>query len=380
MLKELFDKGKCALGFHHGDWCYIQDRQCEQIQVCSRCNNQSRQIAHHWLAWQYLANGACGMARRCERCKEQEDKVEHVWGVPIYETEQSCVQVRPCARCGEKTSAGTVHNWNSWSYEAQGQCSQVSACSRCGSVGRERRISHDWDNWQTSEFYAALVRVCRRCGEMIFDLDHSGKPSVSLQTVNSAVKNVMQAADGAGVREQIIRHSSVLFSPVTEKYFNFAVDRLATSAETKDVYRKLAGTLERCRRDGVDNVLQPAASVNLSQSAFSDQTGEQSSVKMEAALDPRLIGHWRHTEILGSGSFMRTIDTHCILDASGAMQWYSRTASGINTPENGGWSAGNGTLDLTFANGSRRAFTYVLEGTTMFCPGEGRYRLWTRIG
>ena len=39
--------------------------------------------------------------------------------------------------------------------------------------------------------------------------------------VNSAVQDVMQASDVDGVRERIARHSSVLFSPVTEKYFDF---------------------------------------------------------------------------------------------------------------------------------------------------------------
>ena len=63
----------------------------------------------------------------------------------------------------------------------------------------------------------------------------------------------------------------------------------------------------------------------------------------------------------------------------GFMQWYSRTASGTGEPESGVWSASNGTLNLNFATGDRLAFVYVLEGATMFCPREGRYRLWTRI-
>jgi hypothetical protein len=378
MLKELFDKGKCALGFHAGEWRYVSESGCEQIQICSRCNNQSHQVVHHWQAWQYDVSGACEMTRRCERCKDQETKTEHVWGEPVYEAAESCVQIRPCSRCGETATAATVHNWNSWSYEAQGQCSQVSACSRCGAAGNRRRASHDWSEWQKSEFYAAAVQVCRRCGEMVFDLDQSGKESVSLQMVNSAVQDVMQASDVDGVRERIARHSSVLFSPVTEKYFDFAVDQLAANAEAKDVYKKLQGLINRCRTEGVNNVLRPAPA-NPARPALSNQASEKSSAEVNAALDPRLIGHWRHTEILGSGSFMRTIDTHCILDGSGAMQWYSRSMSGTRGPEMGLWSAANGTLNLNFETGDRLAFGYVLEGATMFCPREGRYRLWNRI-
>ncbi|MGE5060447.1 MAG: hypothetical protein ACM3N3_14505, partial [Betaproteobacteria bacterium] len=176
------------------------------------------------------------MTRRCQRCQEQENKTEHLWGAPIYATEESCAQVRPCSRCGETANAGTVHNWNSWSYETQGQCSQLSACSRCDIAGTQRRVSHDWSDWQKSEFYGTRVRVCRRCGEMVFDMDQSGKESVSLQMVNSAVQDLTQASDVESVRERIMRHSTLLFSPVTEKYFNFAVDQLAASAEAKEVY------------------------------------------------------------------------------------------------------------------------------------------------
>jgi hypothetical protein len=189
----------------------------------------------------------------------------------------------------------------------------------------------------------------------------------------------MQADDVAGVRERITRHSRILFSPVTEKYFNFAVDQLAANAETKEVYQKLAELIDRCRREGVNNVLRPAAPPSPPQPALSSQTGEQPSVKVNSALDARLIGHWRHTEILGSGSFMRSIDTHCILDASGGMQWYSRSASGTGAVESGVWSATNGTLNLHFGNGDQLLFVYQLEGATMFCPREGRYRLWNRI-
>ena len=197
--------------------------------------------------------------------------------------------------------------------------------------------------------------------------------------VNSAVQDVMQAGDVDGVRERITRYSSILFSPVSEKYFNFAVDQLAANADAEDVYRKLAGVIDRCRREGVNNVLRPAAPASPPHPAVSSQTGEQSSVKVNSALDARLIGHWRHTEILGSGSFMRSIDTHCILDATGAMQWYSRSASGTGAVESGVWSATNGTLNLHFANGDRLAFVYQLDGATMFCPRERRYRLWNRI-
>jgi hypothetical protein len=244
----------------------------------------------------------------------------------------------------------------------------------------EKKITHDWGDWYKSKFYAASVRVCRRCGEMIFDLNDpkSAKESVSLQMAHAAVQDVMQATDVDGVRKQITRLSTVLFSPVTEKYFSFAVDQLAPTAEAKDVYRKLAGVIDRCRREGVDSIFDQTSSATAPVTSRAS-TNAPASPKPEASLDQRLIGHWRHTEILGSGGFTMTIDTHCILDASARMQWYSRTASGTDGPESGVWSTANGTLNLKFDNGDRLAFAYVLEGTTLFCPREGRYRLWERV-
>ena len=160
MLKDLFDKGKCALGFHSGDWRYVDDRGCQQVRICPRCNNQSQQTVHGWQAWQYVANGACDMARQCGRCHEQENRLEHSWGAPVYESDEVCTQVRPCARCGAKSAAGTSHVWTSWTYDGKGRCAQTSACSRCGTTGRETRLAHEWDDWHTSKFYAAPVRVC----------------------------------------------------------------------------------------------------------------------------------------------------------------------------------------------------------------------------
>ena len=79
MLKDLFDKGKCALGFHVGDWRYLQDGSCQQTRICSRCQVSSQQLVHPWQTWDYETPDSCRMARRCGRCAETETKVEHVW-------------------------------------------------------------------------------------------------------------------------------------------------------------------------------------------------------------------------------------------------------------------------------------------------------------
>jgi hypothetical protein len=132
MLKDLFDKGKCALGFHIGDWRYLQDRSCQQTRICSRCKAASQQLVHTWQRWDYESMDACRMARQCARCAETETKIEHVWGSAIYASEKFCALVRPCSRCNETLPAGNSHLWQSWSYDAEDNCSQIVTCSRCG--------------------------------------------------------------------------------------------------------------------------------------------------------------------------------------------------------------------------------------------------------
>lgn len=383
MLKDLFDKGRCALGLHSGDWLYESNRSCRQIRICLRCKNESRQVVHDWQAWQYVADAACEMARRCGRCREQEDKTEHTWGAPVYGTEGTCTQARPCTRCGKTIAAGTTHVWNSWIYDAKDRCAQTAACARCGETGKETRVSHDWSDWVASQFYSSPVRACRRCGEMAFNLG-DGKPdiqSISLQMAHSAVVNVVESQDSDTVRQRIAQHSSVLFSPVTDKYFDFAVDQLAHGADAKNTYRQLATLIDQCRSKGIDHVFNPPPQESSHTAAATLSATPESRTGIHGALDARLVGHWRSTEILGAGSgYSHTIDTHCILEGNGSFQWFSRSSSGINAPDLGKWSAAKGSFTLTFNDGSVRTFEYIREGKTLFCPQESRYRLWERVG
>jgi hypothetical protein len=102
MLKDLFDKGKCALGFHLGDWRYLQDESCQQSRLCSRCKTASQQLVHTWRTWDYETADSCRMARRCGRCAEIETKLEHTWATAVYASEESCVLVRPCCAAAKR--------------------------------------------------------------------------------------------------------------------------------------------------------------------------------------------------------------------------------------------------------------------------------------
>ena len=388
MLKDLFDKGKCALGFHIGEWRYLQGGSCQQTRLCSRCKAASQQLVHAWQSWDYESSDACRMARRCGRCAESETKVEHVWTSPIYTSEQSCAQVRPCSRCTETLPAGNSHVWQSWSYDAADNCTQVVTCSRCGETGTESRTVHDWGSWHSSRFYETPVRVCRRCAEMVFKSDHeSGETNrVSLQMIDRAVWNVMEATDSAGVRDRLSQNKDVLFNRIAEKYFRFAIDQRAPDENVRNTYRQLAGLIERCRSQGIEAVFAPPAtshSPDYASSSSSVSAARAPSASSAAQKDARLLGHWRHTEPRSSGGFSMTIDTHCVLDSSGRFEWWSKSMSSFGPstsgPENGTWSASGNTLRLNFDDGTSLAREVALKDATMFWPGDGRYRIWERI-
>jgi hypothetical protein len=75
------------------------------------------------------------------------------------------------------------------------------------------------------------------------------------------------------------------------------------------------------------------------------------------------------------------IDTHCLLDGGGRFEWWSKSSMGSSDSgrEYGIWSVSGSTLRLKFEQGTHLAFDFTLQGETLFCPREGRYRLWQRV-
>ncbi len=137
---------------------------------------------------------------------------------------------------------------------------------------------------------------------------------------------------------------------------------------------------------GIEAVFTPPAAPPSS--AYASPSSSASPVRgpstpAAGARDVRLVGHWRHTEAPSSGRFTMAIDTHCVLDASGRCEWWSKSESsfggGTSGPENGTWTASGNTLHLNFDDGSSLAREVVLQDATMFWPGDGRYRIWQRI-
>jgi hypothetical protein len=369
MLKDLFDKGKCALGFHVEAWRYAREGSCQQASVCVRCQVVSDRVVHDWPdGWALVSPDDCQMARACRRCGERETRTEHDWGAPAYVADGSCDQVRGCSRCGSEMPAAAAHVWNAWVYTEEGSCRQTLGCSRCAAPGADTRTAHEWSLWQYSPFYEAQVRVCSRCGEMPFDADpadEDGTP-LSLQRFAAAVLDVSGASDMAALRERVVAHQRVLLSPAVQHYFKFAMANAAGDAAQTETLQTLAQVFDRCRVEGIDAVLRPAPPPIPSPA--------------DAGLDRRLPGHWRHVESMSSPGLSLVIDTHLVLETSGRFEWWSKSSgSGTSGRERGVWSNNDGTLVLAFDNGSRAAWRYHIESGRMFLPDERRYRLWQRV-
>lgn len=376
MLKELFDKGRCALGFHAEAWAYAGPGSCEQTSTCARCGAVARRVEHAWpAAWTPPAPGECQARRVCFRCGEEETRAEHDWGDPQYVSDDSCETVSVCSRCDAEVSGDVVHDFNTWTYDGDEACTQSDVCARCGTPGSSRRTHHDWTPWQHSPFYETRVRVCRRCGEMPFDVDPgTDDDPLSLQKVMRAVQDVAGAEEVPELRRRLMAHQPELWSPAADRYFRFALAHVAGDAartETLDVLQRL---IARCRAEGIDAVLAPAMPQSLPPPV--PQTASDG--------DAHLPGHWRHTESFASGGVSLATDTHLVLDGSGRFAWWSKSAGSMGSSEGGReqgrWSAADGVLRLVFDDGTTRSFAYEVDADTLFAPGESRYRLWHRIG
>lgn len=377
MLKDLFDKGKCALGFHAGDWSYVDATRCLQVRICVRCKVRSEQTIHVWRDWQRLQAGRCEFTRQCARCVTTESKTEHSWGRAAYARDGSCAMVQPCTGCDETKPAGTSHTFDAWGYDAPDACQQTSHCGRCGERGSGKRIEHDWNAWQSSAFYGTRVRVCRRCADMCFEL--SGAASeVTMQSAARAVNDAVQTTDKTALRAKVEKHRVALLSPVADYYLAYAADQLSTSADEAKTYGDFRKVLSLCREKGIDAVFGPspeaprpqASPVSPPRAAGTGTAGNR---------DARLVGHWRHTEPV-SGF---TTDTHCVLEANGRLTWWSRSVTPYRVsqsdPEAGTWLIADGRLQLTFDDGTTISASHIVDAQAMVWRDHGRYRFWEKV-
>jgi hypothetical protein len=386
MWKDFLDKGKCLLGFHEGPWQYRQPKNCTKVQKCQRCGNEAERIEHRWSGWSWEADRRCDRIRTCARCSETEKSLEHTWGQPTYVRAGACDTVVVCARCGEEEGREAAHVLDAWVYRSEGECTQVQSCSRCGLAGSATRFQHDWADWTNSEFYASKVRACRHCGEMLIDV---GGSSVSLQSLDSSVAQLMASDTGPQIRAALKGAQGALLTPAADKYFAFAFDQLGDDGFRSGPLTAARRVVDRCRAIGIDAALQefgietpPPVSPPPSppsQPAPRGQPGARTSPPPAAGgpLDRRLIGQWRNTEFLGRGTpMMMSIESWLALDGSGRFEFLIQG----NEVEAGTWTADGSELTLNFETGESPAKSYIVNNEGMVWNNDSRFHFWRRSG
>ena len=392
MFKNLLDKGKCSLGFHDGEWSYEYADECVQLRICVRCQTESRRTEHSWGEWDYVTAGECDLARICPRCGETESRVEHNWGEAEYKQAESCEQVHICQRCGQEKAAGFEHRWDQWAYLSEDDCTQLQYCGRCSEQGRQKRINHDWGAWQHSDFYSAPVAVCRHCAEMIFDLRGEGgsDDEPSLQVMDQAVERLLAAGSIEALYHLIDEDRQTLFSPVREKYFQFAFDQYAQEPEHLEALQNLQGLLLLCQQQGLEaafaeltgSAAQGAPPPGPAPAQTATQAAPASRGSATEQVDMRLVGRYRHTDSTYSDGFSMATDTHMILGQDGRFSWSSESAGSFGSsqsgPDYGRWAIVDGQLCLLFDDGNRFCEPFELSADSLFLPQQGHYRLWTR--
>src|SRR5688500_946949 len=108
-FKDLFDKGKCLVGLHRGEWLAAAPTSCNLTRICECCGFKQQKVEHTWLQWAFSADGSCRQTRSCRRCALEEERTTHTWAEASYTSEASCVQQQSCTRCGEVRAAPNRH-------------------------------------------------------------------------------------------------------------------------------------------------------------------------------------------------------------------------------------------------------------------------------
>ena len=322
-IKDLLNKGKCLIGLHEGEWKSVSPTECSFTRTCMRCGAKQQKVEHVWADWVFVNDSSCDQTRTCGRCKIEEQRVVHAWGAAAYKGEERCEQVQTCARCRAVQAAPTKHVMTRWRYLGAEACVQTEQCSRCNADGIKQRLEHQWGDWQFNPETKQPVRVCVRCGEL----------------------------------------------------------QVKSTPETT----RLLGTITD---SGERIVNQPSTTPTVSDDEVADllaRAGATESPTAQGRLkhDPRLVGHWRHTNVMSSGGFSLVTDTHLVLDEQGRFARWSHSASGMGETTSarleGTWQSREQTLALTFEDGSESVLSYEVHARELLFPNGGSQKYWERV-
>jgi hypothetical protein len=365
-LRDLLDKGKCLIGLHQGEWKAASPTSCMYTRVCERCGAEHHKTEHVWQPWGFVADGACDQARTCGRCASREERVSHAWGEPTWVSSEGCEQHVVCGRCKAAKEAPVRHVMDQWRYVSADDCTQVQQCSRCRADGSGQRMEHAWGDWQHSNAHNGPVRVCRRCGEM---------------QVPSAPSPGAAPATPRPVRPEA-RSRQEMFDALKPKMDELAEQEAAMGRILAAMEADAAKAL-----GAIDAEDSPPTPPTVSDDDVADLLARAQGTQQPAAagqVDPRLVGHWRCTEVISSGGFSLVTDIHVVLDTDGRFARWSHSESGLggsrSDPEYGSWRSQQGSLVLDYDDGTRSAQAFELHQNQLFLPQASSQRLWDRVG
>lgn len=361
MFKNLIDKGKCKLGFHAGEWVYSSKINCEQVQVCTRCQTESRRVAHTWNEWRYEAEGACTLTHVCNRCREAERKVEHSWG--------------------------------EWAYINRYACSQGRSCLRCGHKYDRTQTTHQWPDWEFSDYYAGPARVCRRCGELAKP-GSSGKNPFDEEL--RLIVNKLLATDSWDEIQRILNaNEKALFSKNAWQFLQGVKRQGAGMAGTPQRLENLQALLERCAAVGINAGVQEqiATSTRTSTPTHTTSTSRTPTTRPSRTtqtnpnIDPRLVGQWETSHYESAGSSAALYSTLVDLYQEGTFRQQENTvyagssagSTGYRETGRGRWRVQKGMLYLIYNNGNQIFCRYANQGNRVYCRyPNGLEQEWKR--
>ncbi|MCA1568266.1 MAG: hypothetical protein LC803_22000 [Acidobacteria bacterium] len=387
MLKELFDKGKCLVGIHQGDWSFVKEKDCTRIRICVKCATESRKVEHNLGEWAYLNDGACDQQQTCSRCDLVEHREVHEWQEPQRRSDDTCEQVIVCGRCQAEKEAASSHLWGEWEYVKPDACGQIQTCKRCGSPGA-KRTEHVWGEWHHSEKHGGEVHVCSRCDELavstatqilkiisaLISQQSTAPQSTAPRQIAAPAAQGETASEGRGALDAQARE---LMAAMTAQYEKIQAQMNALEADAAS----LSPAEARMKAELAEQLEVIKLQMNKLQSqyaAHAEAAPAKGAQRAAASVerDPRLIGHW---QCYVADPFGGT-DYNRMLKADGGFVDNSLQSNGRRSgPVTGEWRTGNQTLYLNYAKGRSIQFKYQLDGNRLFFPGAEVQRLWERV-
>jgi len=280
-------------------------------------------IGLHEGEWRAASLTVCTFTRRCLRCGAEQSRVDHSWGEWHFPTADACDQGRSCLRCSLHEQQ-LVHAYGAAKFDSETTCDRHEECQRC----HERRAAsaqHVMTSWRfIGDEDCRQVQQCSRC-----------------------------STDGTVTR---VQHGWA--------------DWQHSNAHD--------GAVRVCRRCGELQV-QPAAPP-----AAPDHTATPAAASASnAARNPALVAHWRHTEALSGEGFSLVTDTHLVFQADGRFRRWSHSASsmGSQTSEaiTGTWHSISDVLHSRADDGGAGSITFSIHDNTLFFPDGGSQKLWQRV-